>query len=163
MAKTTLNNSEQLVFCQKSINAVVTYKSLLTTFPFSGGTTTPAKLQAVFQADIDATNALDAAEANVTNLRIKQKAARAASMALHTDVKKFLEGNKVPDLPQVMLDFGYAAPKPRTQTVASKAEAIAQAKATREARGTMGSKQKEGADFDEPLRALGVVELAAVA
>ncbi len=141
MPKTTLSNTEQLVFNQKSIAAVTTYQSLLGSFPLAGVPATPAKLQAVFQADIDATNALDAAEANVALLRGKQKAARAASRSLHGNLKKYLVAVSGPEIVQIMQDFGYPALKSRTQTVASKAHQVAQAKATRAAKGSKGGTQ----------------------
>ena len=119
MPKTTLSNTEQLVFNQKSIDAVTTYKSLLGSFPLAGVPATPAKLQAVFQADIDSTNELDSAEANVALLRSKQKAARAASRSLHGNLKKYLVAVSGPEIVQILQDFGYPALKARTQTVAS--------------------------------------------
>ena len=61
-------------------------------------------------------------------------------------------------------DFGMSAPKATgTRTVEAKAKAVAQSLATREARHTMGKKEKARADFDEPFGGLGTVELAAVA
>jgi hypothetical protein len=139
--KKTLNNAEEILFNQKSIDAVTTYKSLLGSFPLAGVPATPAKLQAVFQADIDATSALDAAEANVANLRGKQKAARAASRQLHANLKKYLVAVSGPEIVQIMQDFGYPALKTRTQTVASKAHQVAQAQATRAAKGGKGKTQ----------------------
>jgi hypothetical protein len=59
--------------------------------------------------------------------------------------------------------FGLTPRKPRVVSPEARVAAAAKAKATRAARHTMGKKQKKRADFDEPLRALGVVELAAVA
>ena len=53
--------------------------------------------------------------------------------------------------------------QPAPPTTAAKAQAAMKSLATRAARGTLGRRQKETADFDEPLRALAVVELAAVA
>jgi hypothetical protein len=144
MTSSTLTNAEELVFCQKSVNAVTTYKPLLSSFVLAGTPATPAKIQAVFQADIDATGALDSALANVANLRKAQKAARAASRQLHGNLKKYLVAVSGPEIVQIMQDFGYPASKPRTQTVASKAKQVAQAQATRDARGTKGSKQKAG-------------------
>ncbi len=139
--KKTLNNAEEILFDQKSIDAVTTYKSLLGSFPLAGVPATPAKLQAVFQADIDSTNELDAAEANVALLRSKQKAARAASRQLHANLKKYLVAVSGPEIVQIMQDFGYPALKARTQTVASKAHQVAQAKATRAAKGSKGGTQ----------------------
>jgi len=141
MAKSTNSNADELVFNQKSIDAVTTYKSLLGSFPLAGVPATPAKLQAVFQADIDATRALDAAEAKVALLRKKQKAARAASRQLHANLKKYLVAVSGPEIVQIMQDFGYPALKTRTQTVASKAHQVAQAKATRAAMGKKGGTQ----------------------
>jgi hypothetical protein len=139
--KKSLNNAEEILFNQKSIDAVTTYKSLLGSFSLAGVPSTPAKLQAVFQADIDSTNELDAAEANVANLRSKQKAARAASRHLHANLKKYLVAVSGPEIVQIMQDFGYPALKTRTQTVASKAHQVAQAKATRAAKGKKGGTQ----------------------
>jgi predicted Fe-Mo cluster-binding NifX family protein len=143
MANANLNNVTAIALSQKNQAGVTKYFTALPTLMLAGVTTTAVKINAVFQADIDATTALDAAEADVSQKRAAQKAARAAAIAERSDLKAYILGNYGEQAVQMLADFGFDPPKPRgAQTVASKAQAVAQSKATRAARGTKGTKQK---------------------
>lgn len=142
MTQSILNNTEEIIFCTKSIAAVMKYQLLLKSFTLAGEAATPVSLTAAFQADIDATSALDAAEASVAKLRMTQRLARAASRQLHVELKRYLVAVSGPEIVQIAQDFGYPPGKARKQTVASKSKQVALAKATRVARGTRGKKQK---------------------
>jgi len=143
MANANLNNVTAIALSQKNQAGVTKYFTALPTLMLAGVTTTAVKINAVFQADIDATTALDAAEADVSQKRAAQKAARAAAIAERSDLKAYILGNYGEQAVQMLADFGFDPPKPRgAQTVASKAQAVAQGKATRAARGTKGTKQK---------------------
>ena len=143
MAKQTLTNVNAIALAQKNQAAVKKYFTALPLILLAGNKMTPDQISAVFQEDIDTTTALDAAEADVKQKRAAQKAARAAAVATRSDLKAYILGSYGEQAVQMLTDFGFTAPKPKgAQTVASKATAVAKAKATRAARGTKGSKQK---------------------
>jgi len=137
------SNVTAITLSQKNQAGVTKYFTALPTLLLAGVSTTPAKVNAVFQADIDATTALDAAEAALSQTRAAQKAARTAAIETRSDLKAYILGNYGEQAVQMLQDFGFEPPKPRgAQTVAAKAQAVAQGKATRAARGTKGPKQK---------------------
>ena len=143
MTNTSPNNVTAIALSQKNQAGVTKYFTALPTLMLAGIVTTPTKINAVFQADIDASLALDAAEADVKQKRVAQKAARAAAIAERADLKAYVIATYGEQAVQMLGDFGFDPPKPRgAQTVASKAKAVAQGKATRAARGTKGVKQK---------------------
>ncbi len=119
------------------------FTGTLKTLSPKGNATTPAKLDAIFQDDIDQTQALDTLLGQVAEQRAKQRAARALAIQTRSDVKAYIVGNFGDAVPTMMNDFGYGTPKKRsTPTAAEKAQAVVQAMATRAARGTKGPKQK---------------------
>ena len=143
MSGNSPNNVTAIALSQKNQAGVTKYFTALPTLMLAGVVTTPTAINAVFQADIVASTALDAAEADVAQKRAAQKAARAAAIAERSDLKTYILGNYGEQAVQMLADFGFEPPKPRgAKTVASKAQAVAQSKATREARGTKGAKQK---------------------
>jgi predicted Fe-Mo cluster-binding NifX family protein len=143
MSNANPSNVVAIALSQKNQAGVTKYLTALPTLLLAGVVTTATKINAVFQADIDTSTALDAAEADVAQKRAVQKAARAAAIAERSDLKAYILGNYGEQAVQMLADFGFDPPKPRgAQTVASKAQAVAQGKATRAARGTKGAKQK---------------------
>ncbi|HEY3819635.1 MAG TPA: hypothetical protein VGL81_20845 [Polyangiaceae bacterium] len=143
MTNSNPDNVTAIALSQKNQAGVLKYLTALPTLLLAGVVTTPAKVNAVFQADIDTSTALDAAESDVKQKRVLQKAARSAAIAQRSDLKAYIIGNYGEQAVQMLTDFGFDPPKPRgAQTVASKAQAVAQGKATRAARGTKGAKQK---------------------
>jgi hypothetical protein len=140
---TTPNNAHALVMDQKHISGVDKYFASTATLSLAGSNITPAVLKAVFQADIDATHALDAAEAQAKQLRAAQKAARKKANATRLQLKSYIVATAGAAAVQMLEDFGFDAPKPLgKKTVATKAKAIAEAEATRQARHTMGKRQR---------------------
>src|ERR1700722_10675491 len=69
------SNVTAITLSQKNQAGVTKYFTALPTLMLAGVTTTPAKVNAIFQTDIDATTALDAAEAALSQTRAAQKAA----------------------------------------------------------------------------------------
>jgi hypothetical protein len=137
------NKPNALALDEKHITAIDKYFAGVTSLTIGGATITPALLKATFQDDIDQTNGLDAAQAQVKQTRVKQKATRQKANALRLQLKTYIVGSYGANAVQMLEDFGFDAPKsPGTKTVASKATAIAKAEATRAARHTMGKKQK---------------------
>jgi hypothetical protein len=108
-----------------------------------GNATTPAKLDAIFQDDIDQTTALDTLLAQVVEQRVKQRAARALAIQTRSDVTAYIIGNYGEQATTMLKDFGCSVPKKKsTPSAATKAQAVVKAEATRAARGTKGRKQK---------------------
>jgi hypothetical protein len=140
---TTPNNANALVMDQKHIAGADKYYASTASLSLAGTNITPAVLKAVFQADIDATHALDAAEAQAKQLRATQKAARKKANATRLQLKSYIVATAGAAAVQMLEDFGFEPPKPLgKKTVATKAKAIVVADATRQARHTMGKRQR---------------------
>jgi hypothetical protein len=128
-----------------------------------GESTTIGDALAKMQTFVDNRTAVVTAQASAHEKVVTERAQAPALLAFVDAFMAFVRVN-LGQSPTALADFGKSPPKKRTPLTAEQnAIAAAKRRATREARGTMGPKQKERADFDEPLRALGVVELAAVA
>src|ERR1700677_149681 len=115
-----------------------------TTLVLAGTSYKPAALQAFLQADVDANDASTAARANWLNtVKVSQSADSETDAVLRAVKAQVLaQHGDAPDADTVLVDFGYAPRKVPTKTVEQKTAAVAQTKATREARGTMGPKEK---------------------
>jgi len=104
----------------------------------------PAALQTLLQSDIDANDASTLARAAwleaVTEARSTDQATDTVLRGIKAQVTA--QYGDAPNASTVFADFGYSPRKQATQTVAEKATAAAQSKATREARGTLGPKAK---------------------
>jgi hypothetical protein len=141
--KTHLSNAESIALCQKNQAGVLKYFSALPTILLAGESTDATKIQAVFAADITATTALEAADADIHQKRALQHAARAKANATRRDLKAYVVANYGPAAVQMLEDMGFDPPKPRgARTVASKAKAVAASKATRAAGGAKAVKAK---------------------
>jgi hypothetical protein len=106
----------------------------------NGTSYTKAQLVQAIQTSITATDAATAAKVAATQAVASASTQRAQALKLRTLVLKLLElqlGDESPVLAQ--LGFTKVVPTP---TVAAKSAALDKSKATREARHTMGSKQK---------------------
>jgi hypothetical protein len=147
---------------QQLIAGVTKHLTSGTQVTFAGGSYTPAQITSKLQQIVTLRTDVDAARATSKAKLAAEKAdmapLRTFMFALVAYVKA-VYGTQ----PEVLTDFGLQVKTRAPLTVEAKAAAAAKRKATRTARGTMGSNQKKRADFDEPLRALGVVELSAVA
>jgi hypothetical protein len=114
---------------------------------FAGGPFAPAqittKLQSIvtLRSDVDAARAT--ARAKVAAERADMPALRAFTGALVAYVKATFGGS-----PEVLADFGIVPKAPAPRTAVAKAAAAAKGKATRLARGTLGSKQKKAVKGD---------------
>jgi hypothetical protein len=151
MTTKSLTNAEIITLDQQSQAGVTKYFTALPTMMMGGVPTTAAKINGVFQADIDATNALTAAESDVKQKRVAQQAARAAANLQRKSLKAYILGEYGAQAVQMLEDCGFDAPKPPgTKTVASKAAAVASAKATRAAGGAKAKKAKATAAAAEP-------------
>ncbi|MGD0524252.1 MAG: hypothetical protein ABSE49_03860 [Polyangiaceae bacterium] len=106
MSGSTVNNVTAIALSQKNQAGVTKYFTALPTLMLAGVSTTPAKINAVFQVDIDASTALGAAEADVKQKRATQKAARAAAIAERADLKAYILGTYGEQAVQMLVDFG---------------------------------------------------------
>ncbi len=110
---------------------------------FGGRTFTPVQLETSLQALVDLRSAVDAARATTT---AKVAAEMAQAPALRRVMSTYDAFVKVTfgDQPDVLADFGLKPKKTTTPlTVEQKADAKARRQATREARHTMGARQKK--------------------
>jgi hypothetical protein len=103
---------------------------------------TADQLKAVFQADIDATNAADAARTQWSDAVAKARAARVLAAQTRASLKTYVVGSHGPDALVVVDDFGFA-PVAGQKSVKVKAEAIERSAAARKVRHTMGSQQRK--------------------
>jgi hypothetical protein len=109
-----------------------------------GGTpTTPNDATATLQGTIDAVDAADAAEQAFHSAVAAQNAAIAKGTGLLTDLKTLVK-SQLGSSEGVLGDFGFSNPKRQTPDEATKAAAVVKRAATREARHTMGKRQKAG-------------------
>jgi hypothetical protein len=108
--------------------------------PIASRTFTPAQLAGVFQAELDAIAALEQVEAQRKKARLDERKAYKDNRPIHAALELFVRG-AFSDAVHLG-HFGYAPEKSRKTRVSTKMQAIAKAKATREARGTRGSVQK---------------------
>jgi len=132
---TTTTNTKQTRKDQdtKAMNGVDLHLANAGTMTIGGEQFTPATLKAVFQADIDATNASDAA---ATTLKLKVQTAQTArkrAAGVRQNLKVFLVGQNGPDAVQVLEDFGFTVLKPLgPKTVKAKATGQQKAQTTRQ-------------------------------
>lgn len=134
------NNATVVDACTKRLNALKEYGGNKGTIPMNGEDRKVTDVIAIYQGCLDSRAALAKSRTQVkTALATKASAEQArvdADKALSAWVTtRFGAGS------QEALDFGFAPRKAATRTVESKAKAAAQAKATRDARHTMGKKQ----------------------
>ena len=115
-----------------------------TALVLAGTSYLPAALQAFLQADVDANDASTQARANMHGTVMVAKTADSSTApvlrAIEAQVRSMY--GEAPNAATVLADFGYAPRKQATKTVAVKTAAVAQAKATRAARHTVGPKAK---------------------
>jgi hypothetical protein len=128
----------------RQVSAGLTKYYASTPLVLAGATYKPAALQTFLQADVDANDASTAARANWLNTVKVAKSTDAETdpvlRAIQSQV--MAQYSEAPNAETVLADFGYSPRKKPTKTVQQKTAAVAQAKATREARGTKGPKAK---------------------
>ncbi|MGH7439052.1 MAG: hypothetical protein ACRENE_25465 [Polyangiaceae bacterium] len=110
---------------------------------FGGGALTPAEVEAFLQRLADLRAAVESGKAEAA-ARIAEE--RAQAPALHGQMKAYVSfvRARFGDQPDVLADFGLEPRKARTPlTIDEQAAAVAKRKATRQARHTMGKKQKK--------------------
>jgi hypothetical protein len=101
---------------------------------------TPAQLANVFQIELDAIATLEQAEAKRQKARLDERKAYKNNRPMHAALELFVRGAFADAVH--LGHFGYAPEKSRKTSVQTTVQALAKAKATREAHGTKGPKQK---------------------
>jgi hypothetical protein len=111
------------------------------TIPLGGKPTAPNDAVAVLQAAIDAVDRAAAAQQALHTAVTAQHAAIAASKVLLIDLRSVVE-SQLGRTDAVLADFGMTRPKRQVPTEQTKAAAVVKRVATRQARHTMGPRQK---------------------
>ena len=135
-----------------------------TTITLGGEATKVKDLQSQLQAEVDAATATQSARNAWQQAVLAEQKVAAQANAIRKALRVYLIGTYGAKS-AIVAEFGFA-PKESTVDVATKSAAIAKREATRAARGTMGSRQKVRADFDEHAFTKdlgGFIELSAVA
>jgi len=143
MRTTSQNRQATSVVDQKAIGAVDKYFANISTLTLAGNAITPADLKAMLKAEIDALKGVDDLRAALHTALVSARAISAKASGARKALRAYILGNYGSDAAQMFADFGMNLPKPKSTVLSKdKAQAAAKAKATREARHTMGSKQK---------------------
>jgi hypothetical protein len=109
--------------------------------PLDGDIYTPQSLVAFIQSRIDASNKVMTAKATWIDATKTYGSLNTKGTAVVRALRSFVVGMYGEHSPK-LADFGFTPSKRATQTAEEKAAAAAKRKATREARGTMGKRQK---------------------
>jgi len=150
MSHANISNNDALVLDQKNITATDKYLANIGQMTIAGTIYTALTLKAVFQADIDATNALAASRAQVKQLVATAKAARAKANTTRAGLRTYILGTAGASALAMLDDFGMKAPK---KSAAVKAEAAEAAAVTRAAKKTPTKKERQAAAKAQALAA----------
>jgi hypothetical protein len=146
------NKNAALVLDQKAMAGVDKYFTSVAKVTIAGNDYTPAQLKAVLQAEVDAVHALDAARGSVNQQVTDTRKASAQARTMRKELRDYILGTYGSSAVQMLEDFGMSVPKPGKRTARAKADAADAAKATREARHTLGKKQKKGIKGTVPAK-----------
>jgi hypothetical protein len=102
---------------------------------------TPEQLAQVFQNELDTIAAIETLEAQRKKARLVERRTYNGNRLMHFAFERIVRG-AFSDA-RVLADFGYKSETKGKRTVEAKVAALAKAKATREARHTMGKKQRK--------------------
>jgi hypothetical protein len=135
------NEDAILALCNARIAGLTKYAKGNVTIGVKGTPYKPTVLVAIYQKCIDTRTDLAAVRAEETAAMTARVAADVARKTVDASVLGWAVETFGPTSPQA-LAFGYVAPNPAKPTVETRAQAVTKARATREARGTGGKKQK---------------------
>ena len=141
MTTIKMNREKRQVTEQKLMDGLKKHQASMPTWTIGGTSRSVADLQAMMQERLTALANVDTAHAAwlaaVAAARDTRARTDATVMALKQSVRVSLPGT-----PDVLADFGLTPRKPRVVTPEKAVKAVAKRKATREARNTMGPKQR---------------------
>jgi hypothetical protein len=113
------------------------------TLVLNGVPLTPADVTKALQASVDAADATAAATASFHKAAALEQAANTTGDATYRSLKQYVM-NQFKASPDVLADFGFTLPSRRVPSADTVAGAVEKRAATREARHTMGKRQKAG-------------------
>jgi hypothetical protein len=118
----------------------------------AGTAYTPDNLAKLVQSRIDLSNVIAASQATWHSQVVSGQALSAKLTPILRGLRQYVI-NAYGETSPVLADFGFTAPKKRVMTPEQKAAAAVKAKATREARHTMGKVQKKSVKGTVPATA----------
>jgi hypothetical protein len=139
---TTLKRADRLAADQQLIDGTQKFLAQNATLTFGSQTMTPADIVAVFQKRIQTGKAVVDAEATRSAAVKADRDERAQTTKVVNAFRRYVLATFT-ESPDTLATFGLKARKVGKATVEVKAEAVTKSKATREARGTKGSRQKQ--------------------
>ena len=144
MSNNISNSSKQSTIQKLSTAATgVTNEFPATTkLQLAGQTYTPAQVASVFSAAATAVDAVAPVKAQLQQLVASQGTALKTATALYIALKKYVESVYGKGNPELAA-FGFSTALPQQPSSETKALAQAKAKLTRQARGTVGPRQKQ--------------------
>ena len=123
---------------KKAIQGVDKYFAKVKTMTIAGTSYTPAALNAVFQAEIDALEALDTSHTQYQQQVSDTREARAKAVATRAGLRAYVLATYGAAAVQMLGDFGMSSPKSKgPRTAQAKADGVAKGQDTRKARKAM--------------------------
>jgi hypothetical protein len=141
MTNTSNTRAARIAADQAMINGVKTYLAKIATLPVGSTPMKPADIVNVLQGRISKATAAETAEAAATAAVKADRDERASTASFLRAFRRIVLG-MFQESPDTLAAFSMKPPKARTETVATKAAAVAKNVATRKARGTVGPKKK---------------------
>jgi len=142
MTAQTKNNTTAVE--TKALGGIDKYLPNATQVAIEGNTYDVGVMKKSLHDDLDAATATGAAHAALHVATAHERDTRHAAQETLRLLKAWIVFEHGKAAATVFEDFGFAPPKTPKRTVKSKAQAVAQAAATRQARHTMGKQQKKG-------------------
>src|SRR5215472_12024590 len=139
MKTTRINRQEQ---DRKVLSGIDQYLAAVKTITIAGKDYAPSDLKPLFQADLDAAAASDAAKAAWKLAVVAERQARARVAFIRRALHAFV-ALTYGDPSQALADFDFAPKKTGAPSAETKAQALAKRSATRKARHIMGSRQRK--------------------
>jgi len=139
---TEKNNASIVARCIQRTGAIQQYVPATGTILVHSQPHTQQEVESVFQTCLDTRQTLVNLRGQVADALAAKNQADAAMSSLDVGMRDWVATTFGPGSTQAV-DFGYAKKPPMKLTVQEKAASRAKAKATREARGTMGPKQRK--------------------
>jgi hypothetical protein len=150
MSNQKKNNAVVVDSCTQRLKAFAQYVDGKAQIAVDGKKLKASQVSAIYQSCLDSRAALATKRAEAKAAMAARTSAEQARVSADRAVKAWVN-NEFGVGSQQAIDFGFPAPKQAKRTAESKVNAVALAKATRKARGTMGKKQKADANPRAPV------------
>jgi hypothetical protein len=136
---------------RKAISGIDKHLAKVKSLPLDGTPTAIAEMKQILRDATDASTAADAARAEWSQRVAHARATHASATSVLRALQSYLLVHYGAGAVAILEDFGFSAPKaPGRKSVRTKAAAVDKSLATRGARHTMGSKQKERIKGEAP-------------